>query len=640
MTQEGFHDAATDAETVTKLFKRAGDCLIGARMGKASGMFAIDFDLYKDGAVDYMKQLQASGLLPLTQVHTTQNGGLHYLYSGNEYPNLVPHNGVEVKGEGGYIIVPPSKGYAIKLRGIRRAPVALVEALRKAKKTASMSTIDGLKDNILSGRDFHDSLTKLAAKWASQDVSQSEVMRRLVELMQASVAANARHMRHDRWSHIMTGEDSELARIASTAHSKYNSSVAVNKATEAFTAESVEAMQSAGMGLFGPTPNPQSDPEPAPVGPPIEEGEWPFGYTGYFSQDDRDIFNQKYVAYPLLAERETTLLAAEPKAGKSAVALKLAMQVAMGEDLGENFVVSEARPTLYFTMEGPRAIEMRIRAEHLHRRNDNKAYEGPDRLFVVDRPYNLTNEQVRTDTLARVLLHDEKCKQEFGTPLGLIVIDTLTKAMPGKDQNSVEDTSELFKFVDMMRHDGIVANVMFIHHLARAGHVRGSSNIEADVDAVFSVKKDKRTNLATLNIRMARSMDDEVRYMFRFVNCELGQTAQGHILSAPYLELVENDMENDSRDKAQMGKLVHDFFTSLANMATGEHSINDVIKQAGDIVDIPFSARRRSYTSPEVTDCLAPLFGDGLKRAFGKRVYTALRNDDKLMYKVVIEAVD
>jgi hypothetical protein len=165
MTTRGHLDASTDPATIRFMFSDVPDgTMIGAAMGQRSGLFACDFDLYKPGAEDYMRALIDKGILDDTQVHTTQSGGLHFIYRAHVQPNCKPAFGVEIKGEGGYIIVPPSEGYQVERSGISQAAQGLIDELLSHKKAASSASVDHLKRAVLSGKSFHDPLAQIAAR--------------------------------------------------------------------------------------------------------------------------------------------------------------------------------------------------------------------------------------------------------------------------------------------------------------------------------------------------------------------------------------------------------------------------------------------------------------------------------------------
>lgn len=117
ITAHGFKDASDDVPTIRRMFRSPMAVMIGVPTGPSSGWYVIDIDI--KAAASGMDWLHASSadLIP-TRTHKTQSGGLHLIFSlpaGTEVRNsaskIAP--GVDVRGTGGYVIVPPSSGYAI-----------------------------------------------------------------------------------------------------------------------------------------------------------------------------------------------------------------------------------------------------------------------------------------------------------------------------------------------------------------------------------------------------------------------------------------------------------------------------------------------------------------------------------------------
>jgi AAA domain/Bifunctional DNA primase/polymerase, N-terminal len=644
MTENGHLNASVDPMKVRAMFEFAGDdALIGARMGAESKLFACDFDLYKEGAKEYMESLAERGLLTATQVHLTRSGGLHFIYrSDTAYPNCKPHPGVEIKGEGGYVIVPPSPGYSIQQKGIAYASEDLITELVAARRTASKSTVDQLSARILSADDFHDSLAALAARLSARGLSQAQVQRSLIDTLSASVASATTHPRHERWRSLMKDTGGELYRLSSTSHEKYNPHVAGENAREAADAGLIDNLVSGSAGFFSRGPasdaggdSPDLEKVIASIVPPT--GEWPFEKEGYFSSDDREILDQRYIMYPLFAERETVLMAAEPKAGKTAISLRLAMAVALGESVGtgpHSLAVTEPRPVLYFTLEGARAVEMRVAAERGRRKDAGQSWpeRKDDRLFIVDRPQNLLADKAQIEFCAKVIAHDRKCKEVYDSNLGLVFIDTLTKAMPGGDQNSVEDTSQLFKITDTLREYGVTATIVFIHHLSKQGEVRGSTNIEAEVDVVTSVEKTKTPGLVRLIIRRARSIDESVAYSFRLSSYYLGETVQGHRLAAPVVDMVTAEdnsaLAEGARAAQKWATLCNGLITGLG---LGKHNAEKLMQalSAGNFIDVG-TARRPSPAGAAIQKQMQALFDGKHNWSFGDYWFGMTREADAI----------
>jgi Bifunctional DNA primase/polymerase, N-terminal len=116
----GFLSASTDPAIVRVLFAKRATKLIGVPTGPASEVDVLDFD-YRHGAKPWEDANQYR--LPETRVHQSQSGGRHLLFRHtpgirNSAGRIAP--GCDVRGAGGYIIMPPSPGYTV----ISDAPIA------------------------------------------------------------------------------------------------------------------------------------------------------------------------------------------------------------------------------------------------------------------------------------------------------------------------------------------------------------------------------------------------------------------------------------------------------------------------------------------------------------------------------------
>ena len=108
----GFHDASTDPDEVRAMFGRGGE-LAGVPTGGISGFDVLDVDYQHDGK---MWEDANEHRLPETRIHRTQSGGRHYLFRHapgvrNSAGRIAA--GIDVRGDGGYIVAPPSDGYSI-----------------------------------------------------------------------------------------------------------------------------------------------------------------------------------------------------------------------------------------------------------------------------------------------------------------------------------------------------------------------------------------------------------------------------------------------------------------------------------------------------------------------------------------------
>jgi hypothetical protein len=130
-TPRGFKDATTDPGRVTALWNRYGGEKIGLLTGEASGIFVVDVD-----RLEALEELDPELLQALRETLTirTPSGGRHFYL--NHVPGITNKRGtlpagIDIRGEGGYVIAAPSAGYTVEHRApIADAPPQLLEMLK------------------------------------------------------------------------------------------------------------------------------------------------------------------------------------------------------------------------------------------------------------------------------------------------------------------------------------------------------------------------------------------------------------------------------------------------------------------------------------------------------------------------------
>lgn len=111
----GLYRATTDQVQIREWWHRWPLALIGVPMGRPSGVFAIDLDPKGETAADTLARLiEAVGALPPGPVSQTQSGGRHLFFALPRDEAELPRNSakrldnIDWRGDGGYVVVPPS----------------------------------------------------------------------------------------------------------------------------------------------------------------------------------------------------------------------------------------------------------------------------------------------------------------------------------------------------------------------------------------------------------------------------------------------------------------------------------------------------------------------------------------------------
>jgi Bifunctional DNA primase/polymerase, N-terminal/AAA domain len=151
LIKRGLHAATLDPQQIEAWWQQWPCALIGIRTGPESGLWVLDVDICPDEGIDGFVSIttleRQHGALPNTLTSATPRGGFHLFFKwhpgirNNADGKLGAH--LDVRGENGYVIVPPSMRWDRKCYGWREncpaepteAPTWLIELL-----TASAAT--------------------------------------------------------------------------------------------------------------------------------------------------------------------------------------------------------------------------------------------------------------------------------------------------------------------------------------------------------------------------------------------------------------------------------------------------------------------------------------------------------------------
>lgn len=115
LTAHGFRDASADGDVIKFWWRRQPDSNIGVPTGSAGGIDVVDVDVYRTGSgfAAFEHTRRAGFVEGWAWLVRTPSGGLHaYFLRTNENEQRswqVPSKHIDFRGDGGYIIVPPSR---------------------------------------------------------------------------------------------------------------------------------------------------------------------------------------------------------------------------------------------------------------------------------------------------------------------------------------------------------------------------------------------------------------------------------------------------------------------------------------------------------------------------------------------------
>ena len=113
----GLKEASKDPEVVRSWWTQWPEANIGIATGSPSGIFVMDVDIKNNGHHELARLIEEHGAIPDTRICQTGGGGFHVYFRlppGQRIPNsagkIAP--GIDVRGDGGYVVAPPSNHYS------------------------------------------------------------------------------------------------------------------------------------------------------------------------------------------------------------------------------------------------------------------------------------------------------------------------------------------------------------------------------------------------------------------------------------------------------------------------------------------------------------------------------------------------
>jgi hypothetical protein len=234
----------------------------------------------------------------------------------------------------------------------------------------------------------------------------------------------------------------------------------------------------------------------------------------------------------LLGANEFSCWFGEPGCGKSIIVADLALHVALGKVWFDRPVTQA--PVVYFA--GERQSLMARRLVGLKKYH---ALPSNVPLALASGALDIRSDKNALQFIASI----RRFEDASGAAVGLVVVDTLSRAMAGGDENSPADMGAAVKNVELIRAE-TGAHVLFVHHvglsLEAKGRARGSSLLNGGIDTGVLVTKGNAGGLAKVAKVNDGPEGQEVR--FGIQSFLVGTDADGKESSVPVAVAPEGNM--------------------------------------------------------------------------------------------------
>jgi KaiC/GvpD/RAD55 family RecA-like ATPase len=202
-----------------------------------------------------------------------------------------------------------------------------------------------------------------------------------------------------------------------------------------------------------------------------------------------------------------------PGAGKSFVALSMAMAIATNRSNWWDRNIKAHGPVLMIASEGVSDMKFRIQAWRKHHQ-----IETESDLYLIRETINFL-EPTDADKLHRTV--DALIERTGGQRPAMVIVDTLSRAIAGSDENDQASASLMVQTCDAIK-DKWQTVVVCIHHSSKQGSMRGSTVFAGAADWILETQREEGSRTGTINARKIKAAADGWQQGFSLLEVPLG----------------------------------------------------------------------------------------------------------------------
>lgn len=494
-TMNGLKDATTDEETIRRWWDMWPDANIGIRTGAESNIAVLDVDPRNGGNKSLAAMELENGRLPETLTSNTGGDGRHFLFTRPEAKlNKEAGAGLDIKGDGGYIVAPPSLHASGKrYEWANGAEIAPMPEWLLGKATAKAKT-----NNVIVG-DFG------SADFTAWEPLHAELRRRILAHESVNFSSDGQWAQAKGICHDGKGDTAIFLNLKSGAYGCHK---------KCDTARIREAF-----GLSA-TPNALQSPVASTGGQPTRLG---LSWREFSAQ----VFPETEPVIVGLEKGEVGLLIAATNIGKTTLALNLALSLAVGKDF-KPLTKDGAKPRRVLVIDG----ETRRRRMQRDIRAMEREWLAEEQELLKGNLYVMCDSELNGTALslsnAQHMTAVRREAQEFAPDL--IIVDTLAELFTVVSENdNAEMQNKVMRPLNQLAKD-VDAAVLVLHHIGKmseeaqsstqAYRGRGASAIGGSARLVLTLTPDTK-NKRIVTLSCGKSKGDDFEDVMLRLNQEL-----------------------------------------------------------------------------------------------------------------------
>lgn len=228
-----------------------------------------------------------------------------------------------------------------------------------------------------------------------------------------------------------------------------------------------------------------------PRSKPITEADITEALRFYFEGEQEKV-EREAIIHGVVPTDGIFLISGHSKSGKSFIAVDFALSVASGQPFW-GYPIEKRMGVAYLATEGAGGIDNRIEAAKKFR-----GIEDGQPIAVFKNPGQINDPETFKTLISDLKLANEIMLRRWGVPLGIVILDTLTKGLIIKDMNDTPEATRHMLFLEHEFEKALGVLFVAIHHIPKAARfgALGSQVYTSYPETVMEVvcDRDEKTN--------------------------------------------------------------------------------------------------------------------------------------------------
>jgi hypothetical protein len=333
----------------------------------------------------------------------------------------------------------------------------------------------------------------------------------------------------------------------------------------------------------------------------------------------RTRYSKDWLVEGLLGVGEASAFYGAPGDGKSVLVEDLGLHIA-ADRLWHGRKV-KAGAVVYFALERKALVERRLLAFQLE-------YSIADIPFVVCGGILDFRE---ANVCKRIIEVIKATEAETGEKVVLIIIDTLSRALCGADENSPKEMGAVIRATSILQEDG-TGHILWVHHVPHGvDRLRGHGSLEAAIDTAIHLTHDQGSNIRRAKVTKANDSEEGEQVAFTLKSVIIGLNEEEEVTTAPLVVPVENAPKPTPKAKTKSFATLRKIILDLATETRRPYADDPRMRvKAARISDVRNEHYRQHVNRDGDTD---PKKLQGAKQRSFHRDMTGAKNAELIMFR-------